>query len=74
MRTAVVDVLAEPLAQLPRSVQAQALRPGASLQACVTHIMRTVPREALAAHMCCADGAAWRVSAAALDLPAGSVE
>ena len=43
----------------------------ASLQARKVHLMRTVPREALATHMRRTDAAVWRAAAAVLDLPAG---
>ena len=39
------------LVQLPLSVQSQFLLLRASLQARMVHLMRTVPREALATHM-----------------------
>ena len=37
----------------------------------MAHLMRTVPREALATHMRRTDAAVWRVAAAVLDLPQG---
>ena len=57
--------------QLPLSVQSQVLLLRVSLQIRMAHLMRTVPREAAAAHMRCADAAAWRAAAAVLDLPPG---
>ena len=59
------------LVQLPLSVQSQFLLLRASLQARVVHLMRTVPREALATHMRRMDAAVWRAAAAVLDLPPG---
>ena len=57
--------------KLPISVQSQFLLLRASLQARMVHLMRTVPREALAAHMRRTDAAMWRAAAALLDLPPG---
>ena len=68
-RAATVETLVDTLVQLPLSVQSQFLR--ASLQARMVHLMRTVPREALATHMCRTDAAVWRAAAAVIDLPPG---
>ena len=59
------------LVQLPLSVQSQFLPLRASLQAPMVHLMRTVPREALATLMRRTNAAVWRAAAAVLDLPPG---
>ena len=66
---AAVETLVDTLVQLPLSVQSQFLLLRASLQARMVHLMRTVPREALATHMRRTDAAVWRAAAAVLDLP-----
>ena len=68
-RAATVETLVDTLVQLPLSVQSQLLLLRASLQARMVHLMRTVPREALATHMRRTDAAVWR--AAVRDLPPG---
>ena len=59
------------LVQRPLSVQSQFLLLRASLQARMAHLMRTVPREALATHMRRTDAAVWRAAAGMLTLPPG---
>ena len=65
------EMLVDTLVQLPLSVQSQFLLLRASLQARMVHLMRTVPREAVATPMRRTDAAVWRVAAAVLDLPQG---
>ena len=55
----------------PLSVQSQFLLLPASLQARMAHLMRTVPRDALAPHMHRKDAAVWQAAEALLDLPQG---
>ena len=69
-RAATMETLVETLVQLPPSVQSQLLLLCASLQVRWAHLMRTVPREALAAHMRRTGAAVWR-GAAVLGLPPG---
>ena len=69
-RAATMETLVETLVQLPPSVQSQLLLLCASLQVRLAHLMRTVPREALAAHMSRTDAAVWR-GVAVLGLPPG---
>ena len=68
---ATVETLVDTLVQVPLSVDSQFLLLRASLQARMVQLMRTVPREALAAHMRRTDAAVWRAAAAVLDLPPG---
>ena len=68
-RAATVETLVQSLVQLPLSVQSQFLLTRSSLQARMAHLMRTVPRDALAMHMRRTDAAVWRAAAAVLDLP-----
>ena len=70
-RAATVETLVDTLVQLTLSVQSQFLLMRASLQARMVHLMRTVPREALATHMRRTDAAVWRAAAAVLDMPPG---
>ena len=70
-RAATVETLVDTLVQLLLSVQSQFLPLRASLQARMAHLMRTVPREALATHMRPTDAAVWRAAAAVLGLPPG---
>ena len=63
--------MVDTLVQLPLAVQSQFLLLRASLQARMVHLMRTVPREALATDMRRTDAAVWRAAAAVLDLPPG---
>ena len=70
-RAATVETLLDTLVQLPPSVQSQFLFLSASLQARMAHLLRTVPREALATYMRRTDAAVWRAAAAVLDLPEG---
>ena len=58
------------------SAQSEFLLPRASLQTCMAHVMRSVPRDsgALVTHMRRTDGAVWRAPAAELDLPPGEGE
>ena len=51
------------LVQLPLSVQSQFLLLRASLQVRMVHLMRTMPREALATHMRRTDAAVLRAAA-----------
>ena len=66
-----METLGDTLVKLPLSVQSQFLLLRASLQARMVHLMRTVPRQALATHMRRTDTAVWRAAAAVLDLPSG---
>ena len=68
-RAATVERLVDTLVQLPLSVQSQSLLLRASLEARMVHLMRTVPRGALATHMCPTDAAVWRAAEAVLYLP-----
>ena len=68
-RAATVETLVDTLVQLSLSLKSQFLLLRASLQARMVHLMRTVPREALATHMRRTDAAVWRAAAAVLDLP-----
>ena len=70
---ATAETLVETLVQLPLSAQShwQPLLLQASLQARMAHLMLTVPREALSAHMRRTEAAVQRVAAAVLDLPQG---
>ena len=66
-----METLVDKLVQLPLSVQSQFLLLRASLQARMVHLMRTVPREALATHMRRTGAALWRAAAAVINLPLG---
>ena len=72
-RAAAAETLVETLVQLSLSVQSQFLLLRASPQARMAHLMRTVPREALATHMRHTDAAVWRAAAPVLVLPQGVV-
>ena len=60
--------------KLPLFVQSQFPLSRASLQERMAHLVRTVPREALATRMRRTDPAVWRAAAAVLDLPEGAFE
>ena len=70
-RAATVETLVDTLVQLPLSAESQFLLLRASLQDRMVHLMRTVPREALATHMRRKDAAVWPGAAAVFDFPAG---
>ena len=70
-RATPMETLVDTLVQLPLSVQSQSLLMRTSLQAHMAHLMRTVPRAALATHIRLTDAAVWRAAAAVLDLPPG---
>ena len=66
-RAATVETLVDTLMQQPLSLQSQFLLLRTSLHACKAHLRRTVPCEALGAHMRGTDAAVWRAAAAVLD-------
>ena len=73
-RAATVETLVDKLVQLPLSVQSQFLLLRALLQVRMAHLVRTVPWEALAAHMRRTDAAVWRAAVAVLSLPPDVLE
>ena len=70
-RAGTVETLVDTMVQLSLSVQSQFLLLRASLLARRAHLMRTVPRGALATHTRRTDAAVWRAAAAVLNLLEG---